>query len=69
MLNMKIKDYIERLNRLAELYPDAELVYSCDDEGNHYSEVLFHPSCGEVKDDEWNPCLETAENVKHICLN
>jgi hypothetical protein len=45
MLNMKIKDYIERLNRLAELYPDHwgfwihEVVDGCycvKREGNEY---------------------------------
>lgn len=56
---MKIKTYIKKLQKLAEKYPNAKLIYACDDEGNSFDEVRWSPSpvCwkkGEIVDDGEN---------------
>lgn len=36
---MKLKEYVRQLGAIAEVYPDLEVVYSSDDEGNSYQIV------------------------------
>lgn len=43
---MKLKEYAEEMIKLAKLYPDIDLVYSIDDEGNAYHQVNWLPSIG-----------------------
>jgi UDP-N-acetylglucosamine 2-epimerase len=40
---MKLKEYAAQIARLAEKYPEAQVVYSIDEEGNLYKPVLLEP--------------------------
>lgn len=68
---MKLKDYSELISALAKKYPDAKVVYSCDEEGNAFSESHFSPSEGRFSkgqfmsiDDQMPP-----DKVNAICIN
>ena len=41
---MNLKEYADRINKLATKYPNAKVIYSRDDEGNGYDEVHYTPS-------------------------
>ena len=44
---MKLKDYLEKINKLIEENPEAaefNVMYSMDDEGNGYCYVYYDPS-------------------------
>lgn len=45
---MKLKEYAEKINALAEKYPDVDVIYSADDEGNAFSLVHYDPCVGNV---------------------
>lgn len=40
---MKLKEYIEELNRLLDEVGDVDLYTSIDDEGNGYNQICFSP--------------------------
>ena len=70
---MKLKEYIAELNKLVKMNPNSlefDVIYSADDEGNHYQLVHFTPCLGEFKDlgydGEWN--TETT-NPNAVCIN
>jgi hypothetical protein len=67
---IKLKDYVKRLNKLAEENPDAILIYSSDDEGNNYNEVHFEPEIiyYSKKEKEIND-IPYDGYVKAICVN
>jgi UDP-N-acetylglucosamine 2-epimerase len=65
---MKLKQYIKKLQKLADKYPDVAVIYSSDDEGNGYSFVQYDPSVGEFKNGyEFDNELVTEFNA--VCLN
>lgn len=67
---MKIEDYIAALQTLAQKHPGAVVIYSSDDEGNHYSPVHFHPSAGRFNGGEWIPDDMTKKfKANAVCLN
>ena len=44
---MKLREYIENLNKLATEHPeylDLDVIYASDDEGNYYNEVNYEPA-------------------------
>jgi hypothetical protein len=41
---MKLKQYAQIINKLAEKHPNLKVIYSSDEEGNGYDEVMFPPS-------------------------
>ena len=43
MKQMKIKTYIKKLQDIAKNNPDAIVIYSSDEEGNSFNEVLREP--------------------------
>lgn len=44
---MKLNEYADIINRLIkEGHGDAEMVYGCDEEGNEFKPVQFHPWFG-----------------------
>lgn len=54
---MKLKEYIEKLNELTQLHPEAsefECVYSRDDEGNGFEIVHYSPGLGFYEDMEFH---------------
>lgn len=43
---MKLKDYIQSLQKLEKKYPNAIVIYSTDDEGNSFNKVTYTPTVG-----------------------
>jgi len=71
---MKLKDYIIALQEVAETYPNAEVVYSIDDEGNGFNKVHCSPSLGNYTAGDFIHDDGTTEfhddyGVNAICVN
>jgi hypothetical protein len=69
---MKIKEYIAALQKIADKYPDADTVYSCDDEGNRFSHVHFTPTVGNFNGDEFYSKKDAKEQglaINAVCIN
>jgi hypothetical protein len=45
---MKLKDYAKRIALLAKKYPNVDLVYASDNEGNSFHNVFYSPAIGEM---------------------
>jgi len=77
---MKLNDYIKSLQKIAKKYPDLNVVYAKDDEGNGFKEITFHPSVGNfapfnnfcggdfVGDDGTEEFAKKFE-INAVCLN
>lgn len=68
---MKLKDYLKHLQELVEEHPEMleyDVVYSSDDEGNDFKEVIYLPSTGTFKDGEWRH-KEADVKPNAICIN
>ena len=68
---MTLKEYIEELNKLVKQNPkilELPVIYSADDEGNHYQMVHYTPTLGTFDDfdGEWE--AETV-NPNAVCIN
>lgn len=71
---MNIKEYSEVIQGLASLFPNAEIIYSKDDEGNNYKPVHFYPAAGRYIDGEFQvfgdaDIIITSKEVNAICVN
>jgi hypothetical protein len=78
---MKLKEYAETINKLAERYPDLEVVYSSDDEGNSFQKLILCGSLGHFEGDyhgeftdedyfeEDGEFNEREYKVNAICIN
>jgi len=70
---MKLKEYATKINALAEVYPDAEAIYSIDDEGNTFFPVQYEPSAGQYERGEFYPAdndfYEEGKEITHVCIN
>lgn len=64
---MKLSVYVAALAKIAEKYPDADVVYSRDDEGNGYQEVYFTPTPGLFNDGEFEK--KSGKKVNAVCIN
>lgn len=63
---MKLSEYSKIISKLAKKYPNADVIYSSDEEGNSFSEVTFDPSVGNFKYDEFHA---DEEPINSICIN
>lgn len=63
---MKLKEYAEKINKLAEIYPDAKVIYAADEEGNSFQEVIFEPTVGCFSNYEFD---QDGEPVDCVCIN
>jgi len=66
---MLLKQYAQIITKLAKEHPDAEVIYSIDDEGNAYNRVYFAPTLGQ-----WNESSNEFDNdekkkVTAVCIN
>lgn len=59
---MKMKQYAQLIIDIAKKYPDAEVLYSSDDEGNRFSTVVYAPSYDTFE-------MMNGEEVKGVCIN
>lgn len=70
---MNITDYAKHINKLAEEFPDAKVVYAQDEEGNSFHPVAYDPSAGKYKDREFTPRdsedFGKKGKVNAICIN
>jgi hypothetical protein len=78
---MNIKEYAAKINEMAELYPNAEVIYSADEEGNRFGKVFFTPSVGRYDEieEEFIPydakhkfldkIKENKFDVNAVCIN
>lgn len=76
---MKLKEYIENLNKLAQENPKAlyyDVVTAKDDEGNSYNQVRYAPSIGffcerDFKQTDWDEDDNEIEleEVNAVCVN
>ena len=62
---MKLKAYINDLERLAEIYGDIDLVYAEDDEGNSFKRINFPATIGYY-DEEENDFIPEDEYLQMI---
>jgi hypothetical protein len=69
---MTLKEYISELQKIEEKYPDIQLVYSSDAEGNRFEEVFYTPSLGHFEDAEFiekdSEDFEDRE-INAVCIN
>jgi hypothetical protein len=71
---MKLKEYIKKLQKVAETHPNVTVIYSKDDEGNEFSELNYSPSLGNFWDDSFLSDDGTEEfkneyEINAVCLN
>ena len=74
---MKLLEYIEKLQAIAQEYGDLELVYSVDDEGNCFNRVDYNPSVGLFRDNDFTGIAmfedfeidNVPENINAVCIN
>ena len=73
---MTIRTYIKKLQKLADKYPNAKVVYSSDEEGNVFGPLVYSPTSGCFNDDlfvEESQFKKLKEfhnlKVNSICLN
>ena len=67
---MKLKEYAKLINVLAEKYPDIDVVYSHDDEGNEFQMVNYQPGIGHFTDLNYGRGeFEQKNPINAICIN
>ena len=71
---MKLKDYIKKLQEIEKDYPDLEVIYAADDEGNHFRPVNHTPCLGnygggEFINDDGTEEFSQQFKINSICLN
>lgn len=63
---MKLREYAAHIAALAKAHPDADVVYSADDEGNNFQQVYYAPSVGRFTHREFE---QTTDNPNAVCIN
>ncbi len=71
---MTLKQYREKLNKLAEENPEADnmqVIYSKDDEGNGYQNVSYSPGLGKFEHGEYMSADQLTDEDKPnaVCIN
>lgn len=65
---MKLVEFAQNIKHFAEKYPNLEVVFSKDDEGNGFSRIFYSPSLGLFEDGEFSTQCEIKE-INAICIN
>ena len=65
---MKLDNYAIIINKLLEKYPDAEMVYSIDDEGNEFNPINFPPIAGNYDREKGN-FNSIVKPINAVCVN
>lgn len=71
---MKLKDYIKNLNLFVIEHPEAlklDVIFSCDEEGNHFERVSYGPNIGVFGMGEFMPSDTSDKDAKPnaVCIN
>lgn len=64
----KLDDLIENLQFFRKNYGNLPLVYSIDDEGNDYEDVIFTPTPMSM-DEDLDVLDSDLDNPTHLCIN
>ena len=71
---MKLSQYIKKLQAIEKKYPDINVVFAADEEGNSFHELTFTPSVGDfngsdfINDDGTEEFTNNYE-INAVCLN
>lgn len=65
---MKLLEYIEMLQDIAEEHGNIDVIYSSDDEGNEFSFVQYEPDVCEF-DGECDAIFDGEFDVNAVCIN
>ena len=69
---MTLKEYILKLKDFAKNNPKAlelEVIHSSDDEGNHFTPVVFDPGTLMKKETGWDYINAEIDNADSVCIN
>lgn len=71
---MKLKDYIVKLQKVADKHPNSTVVFAVDEQGNSFAEVNFTPTLGNFGGDTFIADDGTVEfdelcPINAVCLN
>lgn len=68
---MKLEKYIKHLQEIAKRYPDLDVIYSSDEEGNNFDIVEFKPSVGKFDPEAFRDMsFDTNDkNPNAVCIN
>ena len=68
---MKLETYIEHLQKIAKRYPDLDVIYASDEEGNNFDMVEFAPSIGKFDPEASSdmPFDPNDKNPNAVCIN
>ncbi len=67
---MNLKEYANKINKLAKKCPNIKVVYSSDEEGNSFSEVFFAPTLGIFNGESFDSLENSSENEPNaVCVN
>ena len=58
---MKLSNYIAQLQEIEKKYPNAEMIYAADDEGNRFSKIKYEPCYGYFDGNDFK--------VNAVCVN
>lgn len=70
---MKLKHYAEQISMLAKEYPDLEVFYAIDEEGNGFKPVHYEPAVGMMAQESFYTMKEaeqiTGSVINAVCIN
>ncbi len=67
---MKLSEYAKSINELVKKHPDAEVVYSIDEEGNVFKPVIYTPTAGTYSNGEFSGEEDSEDRgVIAVCVN
>jgi len=70
---MKLKEYADQIAKLAKDYPNVDVCYSIDDEGNEFRPVYYHAAVGMWVSNEFYPKAEAKQIegsfINAVCIN
>ena len=69
---MKLKDYAEHINNLTKEYPELDVIYASDSEGNSFHRLLFTPTIGTFPNGEFKQISKddvTGTTPTVVCIN
>jgi hypothetical protein len=65
---MTLKEYSNKIRNLARKFPDAEVVYASDEEGNTFTKLYYEPTVGIFKDNGFYGTKD-PKVVNAVCIN
>jgi len=65
---MTLKEYSKKIVKLAKVYPNANVIYTMDGEGNTFAPICYGPIAGNFNDWYFTKNVDSDE-VNAICVN